>query len=386
MTEPLKIGVVGVGAVSLRGLVPHLVQEDIADRVNLTALCDPVVERVEATAHKYGVPRAFTSLDELLARGDVDAVTIATPIGLHYEQGKQAILAGKHVHFNKTMTLTAAEATELIGLANDKGVRIVASPGEMQRPHHRAVRKLIADGAIGTVAWAATGAAFGNYHEGEKERDEAPGGTPVDPSWYFRKPGGGPLYDMSVYALHSLTGILGPAKRVTALSGVRVSEREFGNTTIPTEMDDNTFMLLDFGGSLFALVYGAAAGQVPGSSLFGGTFFGTRGMINGLLLNGEPFEYEGRDVAMTARDKGKNHGGSGGNQWILPHVTGAHRNIGEQHVFSDIMQLVDWVRDGKPPVATAEHARHVIEIIESAYRSAETGQAEALKTVFTQAI
>ncbi|GAB4185439.1 MAG: hypothetical protein Fur005_47890 [Roseiflexaceae bacterium] len=40
----------------------------------------------------------------------------------------------------------------------------------------------------------------------------------VDPSWYFRKPGGGPLYDMTVYSLHGLTGVLGPAKRVTAMS------------------------------------------------------------------------------------------------------------------------------------------------------------------------
>ncbi len=46
------------------------------------------------------------------------------------------------------------------------------------------------------------------------------------------------------------------------------------------------------------------------------------------------------------------------------------------------MQLVDWVRDGTPTVATAEHARHVIDIIESAYRSAETGQAQALTTTF----
>ena len=44
----------------------------------------------------------------------------------------------------------------------------------------------------------------------------------VNPSWYWRKPGGGPLYDMTVYALHTLTGVLGPARRVTAMSGVRI--------------------------------------------------------------------------------------------------------------------------------------------------------------------
>ena len=44
------------------------------------------------------------------------------------------------------------------------------------------------------------------------------------------------------------------------------------------------------------------------------------------------------------------------------------------------MQLVDWVREGKPSIATAEHARHVIDIFESAYRSAETGKTQGLVT------
>jgi len=51
-------------------------------------------------------------------------------------------------------------------------------------------------------------------------------------------------------------------------------------------------------------------------------------------------------------------------------------------VFEDVMQLVDWVRDGVESPVTAEHARHVIDIIESTYRSAETGNAQALSTSF----
>jgi predicted dehydrogenase len=46
------------------------------------------------------------------------------------------------------------------------------------------------------------------------------------------------------------------------------------------------------------------------------------------------------------------------------------------------MQLVDWLREGKVTVASAEHARHVIEIFDAAYRSAETGQAQDLRTTF----
>ena len=63
-------------------------------------------------------------------------------------------------------------------------------------------------------------------------------------------------------------------------------------------------------------------------------------------------------------------------------MTGVHREIEEQHVYEDVMQLVDWVREGKPSIVTAEHARHVIDIIESAYRASATGQTQDLTTTF----
>jgi predicted dehydrogenase len=52
------------------------------------------------------------------------------------------------------------------------------------------------------------------------------------------------------------------------------------------------------------------------------------------------------------------------------------------HVFEDVMQLVDWILDGTPSIVTAEHARHVVEIIEAAYRAAETGETQALTSTF----
>ena len=373
MPDIVRMGVVGAGAIALRGILPHLSQADVQDRVRLQAVCDPVPGRAAAAAEKYGVAHAFTTYEELLEAGDVDAVSIASPIGLHFHQGRQALLAGKHVHFNKTMTTTVAEATELIALARARGLKIVASPGEVLRPQHQMVKQLIAEGAIGQLCWAVCGAAFGRYHEQEEFRSGDDALSNVDPSWYFRKPGGGPLYDMTVYALHALTTILGTPRRVTALSGTRIKEREFRGRSLPTEADDSTLMLLDFGDSLFALAYGTAAGSIVQG--FSPSFFGTGGAIVGRTLNGQPFAYPGKELADQAP-------GGDGAQWLLPHVVGPHRQIGEQHVYEDIMQLVDWVREDRPSPVTAEHARHVIEIIEAAYRSAETGQAQELTTTF----
>ena len=63
-------------------------------------------------------------------------------------------------------------------------------------------------------------------------------------------------------------------------------------------------------------------------------------------------------------------------------MVGTHVGIDESHVFEDIMQLVDWVLDDTPTPVTAEHARHVIDIIESGYRSARTGARQDLTTSF----
>lgn len=361
MAEPVRMGVVGTGSVALRGLLPHLTEDDNDDRVQVTAVCDIDLERAEEAAAKFDVPAAYGDYGDLLASGDVDAITLATPIGLHYEQGKQAIENGVDVHFNKTFCTTLEEANDLIASAEEAGVKLVASPGEMARARERRARELVEDGAIGDVTWAAVGAAFGQYH---LEETSVRGGddalSNVDPSWYFRKPGGGPLYDMTVYGLHSLTGILGPAERVTAMSGVRVPEREFRGETIETDMDDNTFILVDFGDATTAFVYGAAFGGLPGKNHY--LINGTEGQINGDELNGEPIE--------------------GADRSDLPHVTGPHESLPESHIYEDIMQLVDWIQKDISPIATVEHARHVVEIFDKAYQSAETGETKRLESTF----
>ena len=370
MAEVVRLGIVGTGSITLRGLLPHLTLEDVQDRVRVVALCDPVLERAQAAAEKYGIENAFSTMEEMLEAAGVDAVSIASPIGVHYDQGLLAVENGVHVHLNKTMTTTTDEATDLMDRARRRDVKLVASPGEMLNPRLQKVKSMIEDGELGTLTWAVSGASFGRYHEQEAAvRHGNDPLTNISPAWYFRRPGGGPLYDMAVYGLHAITGVLGPAKRVTAFSGIRVHEREFLGQMLTTDMDDQTLMVLDFGNALFGFVYGVAAGGLP--NMGRPLIFGTNGTINGSTYNGEIIDYPGREAAERY-----------GYTATLPHVVGAHREMEEAHVFEDVMQLVDWVRDDKPTLATAEHARHVIDIFEAAYRSAVTGQAQDLNTSF----
>ncbi len=366
MSQRVGMGVVGAGAIGIRGALMHLSQEDVQDRVRLAAICDPVPGRAEAAAQKYGVARWYLTYEELLADPDVDAVTLCTPIGLHYQQGLMAIDAGKHIHFNKTMTTRVDEATDLIQRAAAKGVHIIASPGMMLFPHNRRIRRLILEGKLGTLSWAIAGttAGSGQYHLQEEFRTGEDVLTSVDPSWYFKKPGGGPQYDVTVYCLHNITGILGPARRVTALSGIAIPERHYRGQTIATEMDDNTILMLDFGNAMTAVIYATVAGSITVG--FQPNIYGTGGSVVGTRFT--PVEGEAQELKLPDE--------------FPPHVSGVHREMREFHVFEDMMQLVDLIREGKPSIVTAEHARHVIDIIESGYRAAETGQTQKLRTTF----
>lgn len=358
------MGVVGAGSIGIRGALEHLTMPDVADRVAVTAVCDPVPGRAVAAAEKYGVPRAYETLEDLLADDTVDAVTLCSPIGIHYDQALKAIEAGKHIHFNKTMTVTSGEAIEVISKAKAKGVHLVASPGQMTRLANRHIRKLILDGAIGRLAWSVTGAAFGDYHDQERLRTGNDVLSNINPSWYWRKPGGGPLYDMTVYGLHTLTGILGPAKRVTAMSANLVKQRDFRGEVYDCDAADTTLAVLDFGDGQFAFMHGTLNGSV---SAFGQpSFFGQKGSIVGLKFNDTDLDYPGKNEV----------------NFFGPHVVGPHVGVEEAHVFEDTMQLVDVIQDGTPPFATAEHACHVVEIIEASLRSADEGRAVTLKTSF----
>ncbi len=177
------------------------------------------------------------------------------------------------------------------------------------------------------------------------------------------------MYDMTVYGLHTMTGVLGPAKRVTGMSGVGIKEREWQGQMFPSDADDNTLLVLDFGDNVFAFVYGTFAGS---NTEFGQpSFYGQKGAIAGTKYNGQDLDYPGKTEGVSPLQLTKN---------VKDTV---HASMGEMHVFEDSMQLVDWVREGIPSSVTAEHARHVIEIIEAGYKAGETGQTQTLKTTFT---
>jgi len=170
MLKPVKIAQVGCGSVAQRGTLAHLALDDVKDKVQLVATMDAIAERAKACTGKFGAKEWYDDYDKMLAEADIDAVTIASPIGLHYEQVMKAIAAGKHVHCNKTITTTTKEATDIIRAAKKKRVKVVSSPGNSARePAVRRIKQLIKEGIIGKVYLAQVSSGFAG-HEYEEFR------------------------------------------------------------------------------------------------------------------------------------------------------------------------------------------------------------------------
>ncbi len=355
------LGIVGCGSIGIRSALEHFQWHEYDDVCRITAVCDPVPGRAKIVAEKYGVPAWYETYEELLADSHVDAVTICTPIGLHYKQGLQAIAAGKHIHFNKTQSITVAESDEIIEKARAKGVKIVSSPGGiMTFPFYQRMRRAVLEDRLGLLAWAYADndVGGGSYHlTGDRGNDIVGGG--VNPDWYFKKPAGGPQYDVAVYSLTGAVGILGPVKRVMAMSGQRYPSHTYQGRTINNEMDDSVTLVLDYGDGFHLICNSVIANSIVRGKAFVPNIYGSAGKIVDGFLNGVSLIYP------------EDH---------QPHIFGRHLTLKENHVVEDILQLVDLVRDGIPSVATPEFARHVIEIIEAGFRAAQTGQTQTLRT------
>lgn len=373
MTRPIGVGLVGTGVVTTYDILPNLLQREVRDRLRLQAVCDVVEARARETAEHFGVPRWYTSPAELARDSGVEIVAIATPVPHHLAPALAAIQEGKHIYLQKTMTLTVEEADELIDAACQAGVKVAAAPGNHLRSHSfRAVREHIANGAIGKVCWGR--AQKGTRHEEDARRQ--PGGVleAIDPTWYY-KPGGGPLRDAAVYDLHAVTWLLGPAHRVTAMSGIAIPRRCWKDRTIDVDMDDNTHFILDFGDSryvVFSSHFIRGNRQVPSLELYGET---------GAIIMGGRSEggYE-LFAATTERDR------SGFVEQRIevgaPERSGAAAAGLDHYIIGDLVHLADCILEDREPQLSAEQARHVIEIIAKTYESARLGKTLELTTTF----
>ncbi len=145
----LGAAVLGTGDVSnehIRAYAAH-------PQTEVRAILSREQGRAEAKAREHGLAgcRAYTSLDELLRRDDVDLVSICTPHHLHVEQGVACAQAGKHVVVEKPVALDAEGLRKLERAVRESGVRSVAGFVLRWNPLFETIRALLAEGTIGDV-------------------------------------------------------------------------------------------------------------------------------------------------------------------------------------------------------------------------------------------
>ncbi len=108
-------------------------------------------ERGAARADALGVPRAYATLDELLADPSVEVVHVTSPNDLHVSQTRDILAAGKHVICEKPLAMTAGESAELVGLAAETGLVNATNFNIRYYPLNQHAHEIVADGALGEV-------------------------------------------------------------------------------------------------------------------------------------------------------------------------------------------------------------------------------------------
>jgi len=144
-SEAVKAGIVGLGLVStphLKGYVSH-------PQAEVVAVCDVDLERAESFAAKHGIPAAYSSYEEMLARADINTVDIATPTYLHASMVVQAANAGKHVHCEKPFCRTVGEGRAACEAVRRNGTKLVVGETYVFVSSHVKARELIDAGEIG---------------------------------------------------------------------------------------------------------------------------------------------------------------------------------------------------------------------------------------------
>lgn len=146
----LRLAVIGLGGL---GRVQSQVSRNL-EGVELVAGADIAAEGRNRFESEFGCP-AYEDYRMMIEDHDLDAVTVMTPHTLHFEQTRACLEAGLHVHLEKPMVTTTADALELIEAAHDR--RLVLQIGYQRHfhPAYREIKRLVEDGRLGDVHMAA---------------------------------------------------------------------------------------------------------------------------------------------------------------------------------------------------------------------------------------
>jgi predicted dehydrogenase len=348
--KKLRVGLIGCGSVSGRYL-PHLTSSQL---IEVVSLCDIKYDRAESRGKEFKITNTYPHIDKMLAGVPFDMMVTTTDMQVHGELNKKALLAGKHVWSEKPMANTYAEGKALLDLAKSKGLRIWGAPAVVNSPQFAFMSKTIQEGKLGRIA-----SAHGQYgHTG--------------PTWsaFFYEKGGGSMPDLGVYNMATLTGLLGPATSVMAMTSIVNPERTVDDKgKIKVEAEDNAHILMGHSRGVISHVmcgfnyFDPHGHEAKGQQLHSIQIYGDNGNMR--LIG---YDWETNGVYLD-------------NSWTEP--AKLYQADSEGYVWQEGATKVgeSLVTHIEPRIAV-EHALHVLEIIEAARASSATGKKINLKSTF----
>lgn len=364
MTANLGIGIIGCGNISaayfrLAPLFKGLEVRSCSD-INMAA--------AEARAKEFGV-RA-QAIDALLDSPDLEVIINLTIPEAHYAVTSRALEAGKHVYSEKPFVLTVEEGLKLKALADEANLKVGSAPDTFLGGAHQLARKLIDDGALGSIT---TGTAHVMSHGMEHWHP--------DPNFFFQ-PGAGPMLDVGPYYVANLINLIGPVRRVAAVTNTATPTRTIGGDgprkgeTIQVKTPTTVHAILEFASG--AAVTLGASWDVWAHRHHPMELYGTEGA----LFVPDPNWFGGR-VEMAGRD-GKiaevsawDHPFSKPND-IRP--SGSHAN----YRTAGLADMALAILEDREARCTLDRMLHGIDVMTSILKSGETGAFVDLRTTCTR--
>jgi len=339
----MNIGIVGCGNVS----DVYLQNLKRFDGLSVRACADADPERARAKAEHYAVARAC-SVEELIADPEVQVVVNLTPPGAHFDIGRRALEAGKHLYNEKPLALTREEGRTLIDLAASKNLRIGGAPDTFMGSSLQTCRKVIDSGIIGVPVAAS---AFMMCH-GHESWHPNPG--------FFYEAGGGPLFDMGPYYLTALVSLVGPVRRVAGSAATAFPERtvatgEKQGQTIRVQTPTHIGALLEFAegqAGTMTMSFDVWHHQLPCIEIY---------CTDGTLSVPDPNMFDG-EVRLRP---------SGGKSWRKIASTHGYAENSRGLGVADMIRAID---TGRPHRASGEMTFHVLDVMQSVLESAREGR------------
>lgn len=345
----LRIAVVGCGHIRTQ-YGQHIAQ--YPDLLEIVGATDLDLRRAEEFCNEFG-GKVYSDFEAVLADPDVDVVLNLTVHHVHFDLNRRALLAGKHVFSEKPMALNYADAKELCRLACQVNRRMATAPTTFLSEGMQTAARLLREDLLGPLRLV--------YAEVNWAQIERWISTPAP---YFTV---GPLLDVGVYAITGLTALLGPVRQVWGYSAILKDRRQdkHGNE-FPVTAPDFTTGMMEFECGVVARIttnYYVNSRPLP--------------YLRGL-------EFHGDDASLTVSDyhnfPAKLRLIPYGKEGVeVPMLREAQKSMDRAIGLADLALAI---RDNRPHRGSAEHAAHVVEIMEGLQKSADHGGKVAIHSSF----